>query len=110
MEKLYNEGYLSYPRTETTIYHPTMNLKQIVANLSFVKELKNHCENLLSKRLWAGPRSGTKDDKAHPPIHPVRALPPDTLTNYKQVYDLLATHFLASLTKDAVGRETKVEA
>lgn len=26
MEKLYNKGFLSYPRTETTRYNPTINL------------------------------------------------------------------------------------
>ena len=34
MEKLYNKGYLSYPRTETTRYNPTINLFQIVSSLS----------------------------------------------------------------------------
>ena len=30
MEKLYNRGYLSYPRTETNVYNPTINLRKIV--------------------------------------------------------------------------------
>jgi DNA topoisomerase IA len=30
MEKLYNRGYLSYPRTETTVFNPTINLRKIV--------------------------------------------------------------------------------
>ena len=33
MEKLYNKGFLSYPRTETTQYNPTINLRAIVAEL-----------------------------------------------------------------------------
>jgi len=30
MEKLYNRGFLSYPRTETNIYHKSINLRDIV--------------------------------------------------------------------------------
>ena len=33
MEKLYNRGFLSYPRTETNIYHPTINLRDIIKQL-----------------------------------------------------------------------------
>lgn len=33
MEKLYNRGYLSYPRTETNVYNPTINLKKIVEEM-----------------------------------------------------------------------------
>ena len=36
MEDLYNKGYLSYPRTETTKYNPTINVKGLVG------KLKNH--------------------------------------------------------------------
>jgi DNA topoisomerase-3 len=30
MEKLYNRGFISYPRTETNIYHKSINLREIV--------------------------------------------------------------------------------
>ena len=33
MEKLYNRGYLSYPRTETNVYNKTINLKELVSKL-----------------------------------------------------------------------------
>jgi len=33
MEKLYNKGFLSYPRTETTKFNPTINLRKIVSSL-----------------------------------------------------------------------------
>jgi DNA topoisomerase III len=29
-EKLYNKGYISYPRTETEIFPDAMNLKELV--------------------------------------------------------------------------------
>ena len=107
MESLYNEGYLSYPRTETNVYHPSINLRQLIENLSVVKDFRIHCDNLLNKKTWAGPRNGSKDDKAHPPIHPVKGLELISETDMKsKVYDLISRHFLASLTKDAVGSET----
>ena len=34
MEKLYNKGFLSYPRTETTKFNPTIDLRKIVNSLS----------------------------------------------------------------------------
>jgi DNA topoisomerase III len=33
MEKLYNKGFLSYPRTETNKFNPTINLRRIVSSL-----------------------------------------------------------------------------
>jgi DNA topoisomerase-3 len=71
MESLYNKGFISYPRTETNIYNPTIDLKAITRELvhfdEFVPRLLNFDE-----KLWVGPRKGNKDDKAHPPIHPVK--------------------------------------
>ena len=34
MEKLYQRGILSYPRTETNTFNPTINLRSIVESLS----------------------------------------------------------------------------
>ena len=72
MEKLYNKGYLSYPRTETTKFNPTINLRKIVSSLEQSAEYGEFARRVGSGELWGGPKNGKLDDKAHPPIHPVK--------------------------------------
>lgn len=73
MEKLYNRGYLSYPRTETTRYNPTINLKGICQKFNGSNTFGDFAEQLVDGNMWQGPRNGHLDDKAHPPIHPVKS-------------------------------------
>jgi DNA topoisomerase-3 len=72
MEKLYNKGFLSYPRTETTQYNPTINLKKICDSLVSSESFGAFAERVSSGELWTPPKKGKHDDKAHPPIHPVK--------------------------------------
>ena len=72
MEKLYNQGYLSYPRTETTRYNKTMNLMNIVQKLTANEDFGDFASKVASREQWAGAKNGKHDDKAHPPIHPVK--------------------------------------
>jgi DNA topoisomerase III len=126
MEELYREGLLSYPRTETTAYNPTINLREIVKQFKQEggdTELGAFANKMLTEGLYGGPRNGNKDDKAHPPIHPVKfADKAEIQAMYKskneknknddsnwKIYDLICRHFLASLSRDAVGSQTLVE-
>jgi DNA topoisomerase-3 len=108
MEALYNKGFISYPRTETNSFNPTIDLKAITKELfyfdPFVPKLLD-----FDQKLWVGPRKGTKDDKAHPPIHPVRLATEFENKDSEKIYDLLVRHFLACLTRNAEGNETEVE-
>ena len=66
---------------------------------------------MANRELWAGPKQGRQDDKAHPPIHPVKnaeraALLPDEW----RIYDILSRHFLATISKDAQLAETNIAA
>ena len=51
MEKLYNKGFLSYPRTETNKYNKTINLKALVE-----KHLNGPCgehvDEMLNGDMW----------------------------------------------------------
>ena len=58
---------------------------------------------------WNGPnpRQGKKSDQAHPPIHPIKHT--DSLHGDEaRVYEFIVRHFLACVSKDAVGAETTV--
>ena len=111
MEKLYNKGFLSYPRTETTRYNPTINLFQIVSSLAHNSEFGDYAGRVQSREQWAGPKQGRHDDKAHPPIHPVKNAERAQLApNEWRIYDLLTRHFLATISKDDELAETNVKA
>jgi DNA topoisomerase III len=71
-EKLYNKGFISYPRTETNIF-PEMNLREIVVELSKNSVFGDYANKILEvKGFYGPPKKGKLDDKAHPPIHPVK--------------------------------------
>ena len=111
MEKLYNKGFLSYPRTETTRYNPTINLFSIVNKLCANQDYGPFAQRVANKEMWAGPKKGKHDDKAHPPIHPVKNADRNAVSfDEWRIYDLLTRHFLATVAKDAELAEVIVQA
>ena len=110
MEKLYQRGILSYPRTETNCFNPTINLRAIVNALEGGEGFGDFARRVASGEMWNGPKNGKQDDKAHPPIHPVKGARKEDMSNDEwRVYELVSRHFLACISKDAVGAETKVD-
>ncbi|XP_050312155.1 DNA topoisomerase 3-alpha [Anthonomus grandis grandis] len=107
-EKLYTQGFISYPRTETNIFPPELNLAQLVE-----QQQNDNQWGPFARRVMAEggptPRRGKKSDQAHPPIHPTKYA--DNLQgNEKRVYEYIVRHFLACVHKDAQGYETTVHA
>lgn len=80
MEKLYQRGLISYPRTETNKFPKTINLHKIVNEMGKNRDFGGFAHRVASGEMWAPPRGGSKDDKAHPPIHPVKSVKEDQLT------------------------------
>lgn len=78
--------------------------KELIHFDEFVPKLLDY-----NQKLWVGPRKGTKDDKAHPPIHPVKFAHEFESPEHEKIYDLLTRHFLATMTRNAEGNETTVE-
>lgn len=99
-ESLYNDGLISYPRTDNTVYPPTLPLKLILgklANSEFSKEVN---EILSQEKLH--PSRGSKQTTDHPPIHPVDAASRDTLKGDGwKIYELVVRRFLATLGPNA---------
>jgi len=107
-EELYMNGLISYPRTDNTVYPPSLNIKGILQKLSnskFSKEAKEVLENGRSR-----PTRGKKLTTDHPPIHPVGVPANRKLTSEQEkVYDLVCRRFLATLAKDAVSETVKAD-
>lgn len=105
-EKLYTQGFISYPRTETNIFPKGMNLHHLV-EIQTGDNRWGEFANRILREEGPRPRNGKKTDNAHPPIHPTKK--GDGLVGKEaQLYELITRHFLACVSKDAVGNETTI--
>jgi len=107
-EELYMSGLTSYPRTDNTVYPPSLNIKSILEKLK-KSEFSKETEEVL-KNGRDRPTRGKKRTTDHPPIHPVGVPGAKKLTgDHKKVYELITRRFLATLAKDAVSEIVKVD-
>ena len=106
-EKLYTQGLISYPRTETNIFPNELDLSPLVEAQRTDGRWGGFADRVLTE--WGGPhpRQGKKSDQAHPPIHPIK--PASHLQGSEaRVYEFIVRHFLACVSRDALGAETTV--
>ena len=83
-EKLYTQGLISYPRTETNIFPDSFDLGGVVQQQTGDPQWGNFAARLLT--VGPTPRRGTKTDNAHPPIYPTKysnGLSVSEYSNYK---------------------------
>ena len=110
-ENLYQQGYISYPRTETEKFRPEFDHQTLIQQLAGAQnaEFAAYAQRLTSGNHFQRPRAGQNDDQAHPPITPCKAVDPSTIADptQRQVYVLVVKHYLACCSRDAVGRETQ---
>ncbi|CAE6516714.1 unnamed protein product [Rhizoctonia solani] len=106
-EKLYNDGFLSYPRTETDQFDPAFDFDTLIAKQTVDPEWGGFATGLQNGGFQR-PRDGKKNDKAHPPIHPT-AHAGNLTAEAKKVYEYVTRRFLACCSKDAEGFQTTVD-
>lgn len=105
-ESLYQDGLISYPRTDNTVYPPTLNFRSILTKLKDTVFDKDASEVLMQPSLR--PTRGRTEATDHPPIYPAGAgsktkMRPD----YWRIYELVVRRFLATLAPNAVGVHTE---
>ena len=106
-ESLYMEGYLSYPRTESTRYPPSFNLSEVLEQQSGSPLWGSFATNLLSADKVVA-RGGGVDKGDHPPITPMRVASPETLQGDRwRIYEYVTRHFIASLSPHATYEVTR---
>ena len=107
-EDLYMDGFISYPRTDNTVY-PTLAAHPRAGRLAGphprVRGRAPACST-----GDAEPTRGKKETTDHPPIYPTQAVYPGALDGPKQrVYELVARRFLATFAPPMVTESTRAD-
>jgi DNA topoisomerase-3 len=106
-ERLYLSGYLSYPRTESTAYPKSFDIRGALQIQASDSRWGSYVSDLL-KTGNCKPKGGV-DMGDHPPITPCKAAAPHELSgDMSRVYELVTRHFIASVSQDASWNNTKV--
>ena len=122
---MYQQGFLSYPRTETDVYDRQFDFMTLIgkqttdpawggfaAGYVCLSSYFLSADDFYICRLQNGgfsdPRRGKHDDHAHPPIHPT-AHAGNLVGDEKRVYEYITRRFLASCSKDALGWQTTID-
>ncbi|MBA3424163.1 MAG: DNA topoisomerase I [Rubrobacter sp.] len=97
-EDLYTDGYVSYPRTDNTVYPQSLDMREILGYLKGVEGVGQYAEKLL-KGGELKPTRGKKQTTDHPPIYPTgRASKKALRDDQWKIYQLIVRRFLATLS------------
>jgi len=106
-EDLYMDGFISYPRTDNTVYPPSLPVSELVRSLANIPDFAA-AQSLLKGKLT--PTRGKKETTDHPPIYPTQAVYPDQLEGPKRrVYELVARRFLATFATPMITESTRAD-
>src|SRR3954468_16313449 len=107
-EDLYMDGFISYPRTDNTVYPPSLNTRELVTSLVRIPEF-DAAKGLLDKPQLTATR-GKKETTDHPPIYPTQAVYPGALEGPKRrVYELVVRRFLATFSEPMISESTRAD-
>jgi len=100
-EDLYTDGYISYPRTDNTVYPRSLDLREVLGYLGSVEGVGPHAERLLSQE-GLSPTRGKKETTDHPPIYPTGPASRESMRDDRwKIYQLVVRRFLATLSAQA---------
>lgn len=109
-ERLYQGGYISYPRTETDQFPQDFDYNGTIELQRNDPRWGGYAGNLLGGS-FEHPKAGSHSDNAHPPIYPCKPLggAAGLAGDDLRLYEFVTRHFLACCSRDAIGNETNVE-
>lgn len=107
-ERLYTQGYISYPRTETTAYPKSFDFYSLINMFSSHPDVGRDVHELL--RTGINQPKGGIDVGDHPPITPCRSATSQEIPDRDgwRVYDYVMRHFLGSICGDLKYKQTTI--
>jgi DNA topoisomerase-1 len=108
-EDLYMDGFISYPRTDNTVYPSSLPLRELLNSIASVDAFSAAAPIAGKDKLE--PTRGKKETKDHPPIYPTQALDPSVLpdSQHQKVYELVVRRFVATFADPAVSESTRAD-
>ncbi|MGQ0797799.1 MAG: DNA topoisomerase, partial [Methanobacteriota archaeon] len=110
-EDLYQSGFISYPRTDNTVYPATVNLRTVLEKLHdspFAVEARE-----LAAQERISPSRGRTQATDHPPIYPVAGATKEKIRrqDHWRVYELVVRRFFATVAPNALAltSEAKID-
>lgn len=107
-ESLYLDGLISYPRTDNTVYPPSLDLRGSLHELAGWRPVAAVATRLAGQDKLT-PTRGRKRTTDHPPIYPVGVPRRELSGDQAKVYELVARRFLATLLPPAVIERQRVD-
>ncbi|ERH07086.1 MAG: Topoisomerase IA [Halonotius sp. J07HN4] len=110
-EELYTAGYLTYPRTDNTVYPEDLDPRELLGSFTDDTTFGDDAESLLAADDIT-PTEGDEETTDHPPIHPTGELPSrsDLSDDEWEIYELVVRRFFATVADDATWEHLKVVA
>ena len=110
-EDLYTAGYITYPRTDNTVYPDDLDPRELLDALSAGRGFGDDAASLLDADDIT-PTEGDEETTDHPPIHPTDELPDasDLSEDEWEVYELVVRRFLATVAESATWEHLRVVA
>ena len=110
-ESLYQSGFISYPRTDNTVYPSTVNLRTVLEKLADSPFGPEARELAAQERLI--PSRGRIQATDHPPIYPVAGAQRAQIKreDHWRIYELVVRRFLATVAPNAIAltSEAKID-
>ncbi len=110
-EELYTAGYITYPRTDNTVYPDDLDPEALLSAFTDHYLFADDAASLLDADEIE-PTAGDEETTDHPPIHPTGEIPDrDDLSDDEwEIYELVVRHFFATVAEAAEWEHLKVVA
>jgi DNA topoisomerase-1 len=110
-EDLYTAGYVTYPRTDNTVYPEDLDPSELLDSFVGSREFGDDAEQLLAHEDIE-PTEGDDETTDHPPIHPTGELPGrgELDDDEWEIYELVVRRFFATVAQAATWEHLRVVA
>ncbi|ELZ12872.1 DNA topoisomerase I [Natrinema thermotolerans DSM 11552] len=110
-EDLYTAGYITYPRTDNTVYPDDLDPEELLDEFTGHSTLGDSAESLLEADEIT-PTEGDEETTDHPPIHPTGEIPSrgDVSDDEWEIFELVVRRFYATVADAAEWEHLKVVA